>query len=247
MGITGTDVAKEASDMVLADDNFTSIFSAVSEGRIVFDNLRKVVFFLIPTGVADILSIAVAVALGLPLPFIPAQILWINLVTNGMQDVALAFEPAEKGIIDRPPRDPQEGIMSRLLVERTVLVGLVITTGVILTFMFALKNGASLEHARTTAVTTMVFFQFFQAWNCRSETESIFRINPMSNPILFYSMIAAFFAQLAFLYAPPLQWIFRTVPLTGFEWAKVLAVSSTVLIVVELDKWVRSLRKNKGC
>jgi Ca2+-transporting ATPase len=242
MGITGTDVAKEASDMVLTDDNFTSIFSAVSEGRIVFDNLRKVVFFLIPTGVADILSIAAAVALGVPLPFIPAQILWINLVTNGMQDVALAFEPGEKGIINRPPRDPQEGIMSRLLVERTILVGLVITVGVILTFMAALKGGAPLEHARTLAVTTMVFFQFFQAWNCRSETESIFRIKLMSNPILFYSMIAAVIAQLAFIYAPPLQWVFRTVPLTSSEWVQIIAVSSTVLLVVEVDKWLRRRR-----
>ena len=239
MGITGTDVAKEASDMVLTDDNFTSIFSAVREGRIVFDNLRKVVFFLIPTGVADILSIAASVALGLPLPFIPAQILWINLVTNGMQDVALAFEPEEKGVLKRPPRDPQEGIMSRLLIERTILVGLVITTGVILTFMAALRVGASLEHARTVAVTTMVLFQFFQAWNSRSETESIFRINPMSNPILFYSMIAAALAQLAFIYAPSLQWVFRTVPLSGVEWLQIVAISSTVLLVVELDKWLR--------
>ncbi|PKN13598.1 MAG: ATPase [Deltaproteobacteria bacterium HGW-Deltaproteobacteria-4] len=244
MGITGTDVAKEASDMVLTDDNFTSIFSAVREGRIVFDNLRKVIFFLIPTGVADILSIAASVALGLPLPFIPAQILWINLVTNGMQDVALAFEPAEKGVLNRPPRNPQEGIMSRLLIERTILVGLVITTGVILTFMTALNGGASLEHARTLTVTTMVLFQFFQAWNCRSETESIFRINAMSNPILFYSMIAAAIAQLAFIYAPPLQWIFRTVPLTGIEWLRVLGVSVTVVLVVEIDKWLR--RRNSA-
>jgi Ca2+-transporting ATPase len=239
MGIAGTDVAREASDMVLADDNFACIFSAVKEGRIVFDNLRKVIFFLIPTGVADIFSIVAAVALGLPLPFIPAQILWINLVTNGMQDVALAFEPAEKGVLDRPPRPPGEGIFSRLLVQRTLLVGSVITIGVIYVFMQALQAGESLEKARTLAVTTMVFYQFFQAWNSRSETESVFRLNPISNPILFYSMIAAFFAQLAMLYAPPLQWIFRTVPLSGSDWLEIAAVSSTVLIAVELDKWLR--------
>jgi Ca2+-transporting ATPase len=239
MGITGTDVAREASDMVLADDNFASIFSAIKEGRIVFDNLRKVVFFLIPTGVADIFSIVAAVVLGLPLPFIPAQILWINLVTNGMQDVALAFEPAEKGVLNRPPRPKDEGIFSRLLIQRTILVGAVITSGVIFTFTQALKAGASLEHARTVAVTTMVFFQFFQAWNSRSETESVFSINPFSNPILFYSMIAAFFAQLAVLYAPPLQWVFRTVPLSWQDWIKIIAVSSLVLLAVELDKWLR--------
>lgn len=239
MGITGTDVAREAADMVLADDNFASIFKAIKEGRIVFDNLRKVVFFLIPTGVADLFSIMVAVVLGLPLPFIPAQILWINLVTNGMQDVALAFEPAEKGVLEHPPRPKEEGIFSTLLIKRTILVGTVITAGVIYTFTQALKAGASIENARTVAVTTMVFFQFFQAWNSRSETESVFSINPLSNPILFYSMIAAFFAQLAVLYTPPLQWVFRTVPLLWHEWLQILAVSCSVLLVVELDKFFR--------
>jgi Ca2+-transporting ATPase len=240
MGITGTDVAKEASDMVLADDNFASIFHAVREGRIVFDNLRKVTFFLIPTGVASIISIIGAMILGVPIPYIPAQLLWINLVTNGLQDVALAFEPGEKGIIDRPPRNPGEGIMSRLLVERTVLVGLVISAGVVWNYVTALNEGASLEKARTVAVTTMVFFQFFQAWNSRSEHESLFRMNPLGNPFLFYSMIAAFLAQVAFIYAPPLQWVFRTVPITGVEWLRILAVSGAVVVVVEIDKWLRS-------
>lgn len=244
MGITGTDVARESSDMVLADDNFASIFSAVKEGRIVFDNLRKVIFFLIPTGVADIFSIVAAVALGLPLPFVPAQILWINLVTNGMQDVALAFEPAEKGVLDRPPRPRDEGLFSPLLIQRTILVGLVITSGVVYTFTQAVQAGESLENARTVAVTTMVFFQFFQAWNSRSETESIFTLNPISNPFLFYSMIAAFVAQLAFIYAPPLQWIFRTVPLTTTEWLRIIVTSSTVVLAVEVDKWLRRRKRS---
>jgi Ca2+-transporting ATPase len=239
MGITGTDVAKEASDMVLTDDNFASIFNAVREGRIVFDNLRKVIFFLIPTGIASIISIMITMILGVPIPYLPAQLLWINLVTNGLQDVSLAFEPGEKGIINRPPRDPQEGIMSRLLVERTVLVGLTIAAGVVWNYSAALREGGSLENARTVAVTTMVFFQFFQAWNSRSEHESIVRMNPLGNPFLFYSLIAAFVAQLAFIYAPPLQWVFRTVPLTATEWLRVIAASSLVLLVVEADKWLR--------
>jgi len=247
MGITGTDVAKEASDMVLTDDNFASIFSAVKEGRIVFDNLRKVTFFLIPTGIASIISIIGTMIAGVPIPYIPAQLLWINLVTNGLQDVALAFEPGEKGIIDRPPRDPKEGIMSRLLVERTVLVGLVISIGIVWNYVTALQEGASLEKARTIAVTTMVFFQFFQAWNSRSEHQSVFSMSPLSNPFLFYSMIAAFFAQLAFIYAPPLQWVFRTVPLTGSEWLRILAVSSSIILVVEIDKLLRraKVRRNE--
>ena len=239
MGITGTDVAKEASDMVLTDDNFASIFSAVREGRIVFDNLRKVTFFLLPTGIASIISIMIAMLLGVPIPYLPAQLLWINLVTNGLQDVSLAFEPGEKGILNRRPRDPQEGIMSRLLIQRTVLVGMVIALGVAWNYISTLQSGASLEHARTVAVTTMVFFQFFQAWNSRSEYESIFSINPLGNPFLFYSMIAAGLAQLAFIYAPPLQWVFRTVALSATEWVQILTVAASVLVVVELDKWLR--------
>jgi len=240
MGRSGTDVAREASDMVLTDDNFASIFNAVKEGRIVFDNIRKVIFFLIPTGVAAILSILGTVVMGLPIPYVPAQLLWINLVTNGLQDVALAFEPGEKGILDRPPRDPREGIMSRLLVERTLLVGFLIALGVVYNFISALQAGDSLEKARTVAVTTMVFFQFFQAWNSRSEYQSVFKLKLLGNPFLFYSMIAAFLAQLAVIYVPVLQWIFRTEPISGGEWLQILIVSSSVVVVVEIDKFFRS-------
>lgn len=243
MGRSGTDVAKEASDMVLTDDNFASIFNAVKEGRIVFDNIRKVTFFLIPTGVAAILSILGTIILGVPIPYVPAQLLWINLVTNGLQDVALAFEPGEKGVIDRPPRSPKEGIMSRLLIERTVLVGVLISAGVVYSFINALNAGESLEKARSVAVTTMVIFQFFQAWNSRSELQSIFRISPMSNPFLFFSMIAAFLAQLAVLYVPTFQWIFRTEPITADEWLQILMVSATVVLVVEADKWLRRKKR----
>ena len=160
-------------------------------------------------------------------------------MTNGLQDVALAFEPGERGVIDRPPRDPKEGIMSRLLIQRTILVGAVISAGIVWNFAAALEAGATVENARTVAVTTMVFFQFLQAWNSRSELESIFRVPLFSNPFLFYSMIAAFFAQLAVLYAPPLQWVFRTVPLTAPEWLRIIAASLTVVVVVEIDKWLR--------
>ncbi len=239
MGITGTDVAKEASDMVLADDNFAGIFKAVHEGRIVFDNLRKAVFFLIPTGLAAILSIIAAMILDVPIPYMAAQLLWINLVTNGLQDVALAFEPGEKGIIDRKPRDPNEGIMSRLLFERTLLIGIVIAAGVIFNYVRALDSGGSVEYARTVAVTTLVFFQFFQAWNSRSEHASVFTLNPLGNKFLFYSMIAAALAQFAFIFAPPLQWVFRTEAMDYATLAHVVAVAFSIVVVVEMDKWLR--------
>jgi Ca2+-transporting ATPase len=243
MGMSGTDVAKEASDMVLTDDNFASIFNAVKEGRIVFDNIRKVTSFLIPTGIAAILSILGTIIFGMPIPYVPAQLLWINLVTNGLQDVALAFEPGEKDVIKRPPRNPQEGIMNRILIERTILVGVLISAGVVYNFMTALQAGDSIEKARTVAVTTMVFFQFFQAWNSRSELQSVLHISPMSNPFLFYSMIAAFLAQLSVIYVPPLQWVFRTEPITINEWVQILTVSATVIFVVEIDKWIRRRKR----
>lgn len=242
MGKTGTDVAKEASDMVIVDDNFASIFNAVEEGRVVFENIRKVTFFLIPTGFAAVFSILMTMLLGIPIPYVPAQLLWINLVTNGLQDVALAFEPGEKGIITRPPRNPKEGIMSKLMIQRSIIVGLLISFGVVYSFVLALDNGASIEKARTIAVTTMVFFQFFQAWNARSETVSIFKISLISNPFLFYTMIAAFFAQLAFIYVPAFQWVFRTEPLTAQEWISIIMLSITVIFVVEIDKLIRRKR-----
>jgi Ca2+-transporting ATPase len=245
MGKSGTDVAKEASDTVIMDDNFATIFAAVEEGRVVFDNIRKVTFFLIPTGIAAILSILATVALGLPIPYVPAQLLWINLVTNGLQDVALAFEPGEKGIIERPPRDPREGIMSRLLIRRTIIVAVLISAGVLLNFLIALRTTGDLERARTMAMTTMVFFQFFQAWNSRSELQSIFMMNPFSNPFLFYSMLAAFFAQLSVIYVPPLQFVFRTQALNLIEWAEIALVSFSVVIVVEIAKAV-GRRKQAG-
>ena len=243
MGRTGTDVSKETSDMILTDDNFATIFSAVEEGRVIYDNIRKVTFFLIPTGIAAILSIVMTMIMGLPIPYVAAQLLWINLVTNGLQDVALAFEPKERDVVNRPPRKPKEGIMSRVLIERTIIVAFLISLGVVYNFASALNGGASIEQARTVAVTTMVFFQFFQAWNSRSEKQSVFSINPVSNPFLFYSMIAAFFAHLAVLYVPAFQWIFRTEPLTAIEWIRILAVAASVIIVVEIDKWVRRKRK----
>ncbi len=242
MGLTGTDVAKEASDMIIVDDNFASIFNAVEEGRVVFDNIRKVTLFLIPTGFAAVFSILTTIFMGIPIPYVPAQLLWINLVTNGLQDVALAFEPGEKAVIKRPPRNPKEGIMSNLMIQRSIIVGLLISGGVIYSFVLALDNGASLEKARTIAVTTMVFFQFFQAWNCRSETVSIFRISPLSNPFLFYTMVAAFFAQLAFIYVPALQWVFRTEALNAYDWLTITIPALSVILIVEIDKMIRRKR-----
>lgn len=245
MGKSGTDVAKEASDMVLADDNFASIFAAVEEGRVVYDNIKKVTLFLISCGFGELIAIIGTIVMGYPIPYIPAQILWLNLVTNGLQDVALAFEPAEKGVLNRPPRNPKEGILSSLMVQRTVLMGITLAAGTLFLFISNLNAGVPLERARTIALTTMVFFQFYQAFNCRSETQSVFRMSPISNPLLFISMIAAFLAQLSVIYVPAFQWVFRTVPITMNEWVQIFLVSTTVILVVEMDKWIRGRKPGR--
>ena len=246
MGKSGTDVAKEASDMVLADDNFASIFAAVEEGRVVYDNIKKVTLFLISCGLGELIAIIGTIVMGYPIPYIPAQILWLNLVTNGLQDVALAFEPAEKGVSKRSPRNPQEGILSSLMVQRTLLMGITLAAGTLFLFISNLNSGVPLERARTVALTTMVFFQFYQAFNCRSETQSVFSMSPISNPLLFISIIAAFLAQLAVIYVPAFQWIFRTVPITVTEWGQIVLISTSVILVIEMDKWLRGKSRVLG-
>jgi magnesium-transporting ATPase (P-type) len=244
MGRTGTDVAKEAADIVLSDDNFASIVSAVKEGRIVYDNIKKVTIFLVSCGFGELLTIIACMLAGLHLPYLPAQILWLNLVTNGFQDVALAFEPGEKDILERKPRPPGERILSSLMIRRTLLMGSFMGFGTFIIYYLQLASGVSVESARSVALTTMVFFQFYQALNCRSETLSVFEMHPLSNPFLFVSIIAAFFAHLAVLYAPALQYVFRTVPLSWDQWLLIVISSVTILFAVEFDKFIRRRKLN---
>ena len=239
MGRTGTDVAKEAADIVLSDDNFASIVSAVKEGRIVYDNIKKVTIFLVSCGFGELLTIIACMLSGLHLPYNPAQILWLNLVTNGFQDVALAFEPGEKGVLKRKPRPPKERILSSLMIQRTLLMGAILGLGTYIVFYLELAAAVPVESARSVALTAMVFFQFYQALNCRSETLSVFEMNPLSNPFLFVSIIGAFFAHLAVLYVPALQFVFRTVPLNFDQWVLVALSSVTIVIGVEVDKLIR--------
>jgi Ca2+-transporting ATPase len=239
MGRTGTDVAKEAADIVLSDDNFASIVSAVKEGRIVYDNIKKVTIFLVSCGFGELITIIASMLAGLHLPYLPAQILWLNLVTNGFQDVALAFEPGEKDVLERKPRPSSERILSSLMIQRTLLMGSFMGFGTFIIYYLQLSSGVPVESARSVALTTMVFFQFHQALNCRSETLSVFKMNPLSNPFLFVSIIGAFFAHLAVLYVPALQYIFRTVPLSWDQWLLIVISSGTILLAVELDKFIR--------
>ena len=237
MGRSGTDVAKEASDMVLADDNFATITAAVEEGRIIFANIRKVTFFLLSTAVGEVIAILTAILVGWPLPFLAAQILWINLVTNGVQDVALAFEPGEPGLLRRPPRPRSEGILTRRILERLGAVGVVLAAGTLGMFWWTWRNTGDLDLARTAAMTQMVVFQFFHVFNCRSLDRSVFRVPLLSNRFLFVSLVAALGAHLAVLHLPFLQTVFRTEPLSLEQWGWTVLVALTVIVGGELDKW----------
>lgn len=242
MGRTGTDVAREASDMVLTDDNFISIYGAVEQGRITFDNIRKVTFFLVSTGVAAIITILSALILGWPFPFLPAQLLWLNLVTNGLQDVALAFEPGDRDVLKRAPRRREEGIISRLLWERTVIAGLVIAIGTLLMFWRELQQDSSLAQAQTVALTTMVIFQMFHVGNARSDHRSAFTISPFSNPFLLIATGAAFIIHLLALHLGPSQFVLRVEPIPFDTWIRIIMTALSIIAAIEIHKFVRRPR-----
>lgn len=237
MGLTGTDVAKEASDMVVVDDNFASIYQAIIEGRVAFDNIRKVTYFLLTTGAGGLIAIFITIITELPLILLPAQILWVNLVTNGLQDVALAFDPKEPGVENRSPRKTTEGILNRTLALRLAILGLIIAVGTLGIFIAELMAGTPLAKARTIALNTLVFAQFFHVFNSRSEITSVFRQNPLNNRFLFLSILAAFTAQMALLYLPIMQTIFRTTALSVDDLLISIAIASSVLVGSEFDKW----------
>lgn len=239
MGKSGTDVAREASDMVLADDNFVSIYHAVEEGRVVFDNVRKVTYYLVSTGVAAIIAILYSLAAGIPLPFLPAQLLWLNVVTNGLQDVALAFERGEKGVLDRPPRRRDEPVVSWLLWERTILTGATMAIGSLVMFTWMLDQDASMEQARSAALTTMVIFMAFHVYNARSERRSIFVVNPLHNPFLLAATVGALLIHFGALLWEPTQFVLRVEPLDAGVWLRMVAIASAVVLVSELHKLVR--------
>jgi magnesium-transporting ATPase (P-type) len=239
MGRSGTDVAKEASDMVVTDDNFASIFAAVEEGRVAFDNVRKTTFFLISTGAAAVVAVLASLLFQFPLPFLPAQMLWLNVVTNGVQDVALAFEPGEKDVLARKPRPVGEGVISRLLWERTAIAGLVMASGTLALFLFELNTHGELGRAQTVALTTMVLFQVFHVGNSRSEHRSAFAKSPFSNPFLFVGTLIALSLHIAALYLPFTQFILRVEPLDVETWVRMVAVAASIIAVVELHKLLR--------
>jgi magnesium-transporting ATPase (P-type) len=240
MGHSGSDVAREAADLVITDDDFSSIVAGVREGRVAYDNVRKVTYLLISTGAGEVLAVTGALALGLPVPFTAVQLLWLNLVTNGIQDVALAFEPAEQGVLQRPPRPPREGIFDRLMIERTVLGGLVFGLIGLLCFRGWLTDGHTVEQARNLLVQLFVLFEVFHIGNSRSETRSLFRLNPVSNPLLLIGTLTALSVHVAALYTPAFQKLLSIAPPTLDEWARLVGLAASIVVVMELHKALRA-------
>lgn len=245
MGRDGTDVAREAADLVLTDDDFVTIVDAVEQGRVTFAAIRKATFFLLSTAVAGVLALSINVVLDQPLLFLPVQILWINLVTSGIQDVALALEPAEGDELHRPPRPRSEGVLSRTLWIRTFLTGAWMGAAVLAVYAWALHDGSSTEHARTMALTTFVLFNFIQVGNARTEHRSLLTLNPLRNKVLGAAAVGSILLLWAVMSWSVSANVLGIVPISVAEWALCGAVALTVLVLVESDKLVRALARRR--
>ena len=240
MGQAGTDVAREAAELVLSDDNFATIVTGVEEGRIAYDNVRKVIYLLVSTGAAEIVLIGLAVATGLPLPLLPVQLLWLNLVTNGIQDVALAFEPGEGDALHRRPRPPKEPIFNRLMLERIALGAAVIGGVGFGTFYWLLEVGQSLSAARNVLLLLMVLFENIQVGNSRSESKSVFQLSPFRSPILLIGTGTAFLIHVVMMYMSVGNQLLSTEPVNLQTWGILIALSLTVLVAIEIHKFSKA-------
>ena len=248
MGHNGTEAAKEAAEMVLADDNFASITHAVEEGRTVYDNLKKAILFILPTNGGEALIILAAILFGFhQLPLTPVQILWVNMVTAVTLALSLAFEPPEQNVMRRPPRDAHEPILTRYLIWRAVFVSFIIMGGTMGMFLWEMKQGASIEHARTVAVNTLVMFEIFYLFNSRYITASIFnRAGLTGNRYVLMTIAILIIFQLGFTYLAPMQILFGTTAIDFSIWLRILVVTSSVLFLVELEKYfVRRMERNR--
>ena len=240
MGRTGTEVTKEASDMVIADDNFATIVSAIEEGRRIFDNIRKGTSYLLSVSFAELATIFFAVALGFPLPLLAAQILWINVVAEEFPAIGLALEPSHSDIMKRKPRDPKESMPSRPLMIYTLGIAAAIVAGTLGMYIITLQSNPDLSYARTVAFVGLGFFTVYNAYSSRSLQESVFRMNPLGNKTLLIGIAASILAILAVVYIPFMQFIFETRPLTSESWILILITGLVVVLAAEVMKKILS-------
>lgn len=251
MGITGTEVAKDAADMVLTDDNFASIVAAVEEGRGVFDNLTKFIVWTLPTNLGEGLVILLSVLLSVTLPILPVQILWINMTTAVFLGMMLTFEPKEPGLMNRPPRDPKQSFLTVDLLRRMVMVGLAMLAGAFGLFKYELLYGEysgadnAEAAARTVAVNVFIMVEAFYLFNCRHLRRTVFEGGFWDNPWAFAGFTAMVLAQLAFTYLPPMNVAFHSAPITAAAWGRVLAIALIVFIIVEIETWIVNRHRRK--
>jgi len=239
MGVTGAEVAKEAADMVLADDNFATIVRAVAEGRIIYNNLRKVIFYLVTTNLGEIITLTATLIVGLPLPLTAVMILWVNLVTDGLCTTPLGVEPGHDDVLQIPPRRPGAGIIDRPMVSQMLLFAVLMAAGTLGLFWYSLRDPAGTRaHAMTMAFTTLVAFQWFHAFNARSRHSSVFAIGLFSNPMLLIGVGIAVALQVLVVHWSSAQVIFRTTSLSLLDWGWIVLVSSSIFIADELRKLV---------
>jgi len=236
MGLTGTDVAREAAHMILLDDNFATIVTAVREGRRIFDNIRKFIKYTMTSNAGEIWTIFLAPFLGLPIPLLPIHILWINLVTDGLPGLALAAEPEEQGVMQRPPRPPQESIFAHGMWQHIVWVGLLMGGVSLVTQAWAYHTGSA--HWQTMVFMVLTLSQLGHALAIRSEQASLLQQGVWSNRPLLGAVVLTFALQLATIYVPSLHPIFKTEPLSRGELALALLLSAVVFVAVEIEKWM---------
>lgn len=240
MGITGTDVSKEASDMVLADDNFASIVAAVREGRGIYDNIRKFLRQMLGTNLGELVTMFAAIILNLPMPLIPIQILWMNLVTDGLPAIALSVDPIDDDIMKQKPRPKQEHIVSGSVQRSIIITGVYMCIGSI--FIFATSLDSGLDYARTAVFTTLVFFQMFRVLSVRSETKTLLEIGVFTNPQLILAVMSSVLLQMIAVYYDKLRPIFGTVPLREVDFIHIVAITGSIFVFLEADKiWQRKM------
>lgn len=234
MGRSGTDVARQAADLVLMDDNFATIVKAVEDGRAIYENIKKVVKFQFSTNMSEVLIIFIGIIMGLPLPLIAVQILWVNLITDSFPALALSVDPADSNIMKAPPRLRSKGLIGRLSLLDMGLIGATITIGTLGIFYVYMPGG--IDHARTMAFTTLVVFQLWNCLNCRSENRSLFSIDILGNKYLVLTILGSIVLQAVVLYMPFLEGLFMTTAPSAYDCLVIFLVTSTVFIVIEARK-----------
>lgn len=241
MGKRGTEVARESAELIITDDNIRSLVDGIRQGRIAYANVRKVIYLLLSTGAVEIVLFILVLAAGMPIPLTAVQLLWLNLVTEGIQDIAVAFEPPEGDEMKRPPRPPSQPVFDRLMVERVAIAALAMGVLGFAVFWYQYRYlGVSLEEARNVTLLLMVLFENIQVFNCRSETRSIFRMRFFQNPLLLAGTIGAQLLHIGAMYTPGLNTLLEAQPVSLGDWFVMLLMVLSILLVSEVHKWWRN-------